>query len=76
MTDFCTLPLSIRTSLHSLVFYPTKGAIAAGFSVGYCLGLLPTGAAASAGSPKAVLLGSMLEHSKPFWSVLSHSKVF
>ena len=38
----------------------TKGAIAAGFSVGYCLGLVPTGAAASAGSPKLVLLVGLL----------------
>merc|ERR1712185_19906 len=38
----------------------TKGLIAAGFSVGYCLGLLPTGAAASAGSPKSVLLGGLV----------------
>ena len=38
----------------------TKGAIAAFFSVGYCLGLLPTGAAAAAGSPKNVLLGGLI----------------
>ena len=42
----------------------TKGAIAAGFSIGYCLGLLPTGAAASLGSPKKVLLGGLV-----LWSV-------
>mgnify|MGYP006091001437 FL=1 len=42
----------------------TKGAIAAGFSVGYCLGLLPTGAAASAGSAKNVLLGGLI-----VWSI-------
>lgn len=42
----------------------TKGAIAAGFSVGYCLGLLPTGAASSIGSPKNVLLGGLI-----FWSL-------
>ena len=34
----------------------TKGAIAAGFSVGYCLGLAPAGIASARYSPKAVLL--------------------
>ena len=42
----------------------TKGAIAAGFSLGYCLGLAPTSAAASTGSPKAVLLIGLL-----VWSI-------
>ena len=38
----------------------TKGLIAAGFSLGYCLGLGPISAAASLGSPKQVLLGGLL----------------
>ena len=42
----------------------TKGSIAAGFSIGYCLGLLPTGTASSVGSPKLVLLGGLI-----FWSL-------
>ena len=42
----------------------TKGLIAAGFSIGYCLGLLPTGAAAATGSPKFVLLCGLL-----VWSI-------
>merc|ERR1719163_749172 len=33
----------------------TKGAVAAAFSLGYCLALLPTGLLASTTSPKAVL---------------------
>ncbi|EOD18482.1 hypothetical protein EMIHUDRAFT_61619 [Emiliania huxleyi CCMP1516] len=38
----------------------TKGAIAAGFSLGYCLGLLPAGVLASSGSPRQVLLGGLV----------------
>ena len=41
-----------------------QGCVAAGFSIGYCLGLLPTGAASSIGSPKKVLLGGLI-----FWSL-------
>ena len=37
-----------------------KGTIAAAFSVGYCLGLLPAGVLSSATSPKRVLLGGLL----------------
>ena len=42
----------------------TKGLIAAGFSLGYCLGLGPVSAAASLGSPKTILLGGLL-----VWSI-------
>jgi len=41
----------------------TKGAIAAGFSIGYCLGLAPAGLASAKFSPKMVLLVGLL-----FWS--------
>ena len=38
----------------------TKGAIAAGFSLGYCLGLAPAGIASARSSPKLVLLAGLL----------------
>lgn len=38
----------------------TKGLVAAAFSLGYCLGLLPSGTLASTASPKVVLGGGLL----------------
>lgn len=50
----------IPMSSEMLYSDATKGAIAAGFSVGYCLGLAPAGIASSQYSPKVVLLAGLL----------------
>lgn len=47
----CILPMAEQFGYSD----PEKGLIASAFSLGYCLGLAPVGAAASATSPKAVL---------------------
>lgn len=52
----CILPMAAQFGFTDA----EKGLIAAAFSLGYCLGLLPAGTAASTASPKAVLLGGVL----------------